>query len=296
MRVTELSPDHVRRAARLFVEAAWGAADAGAEQRGEDLPAAVRATLARLDAAADLDELFAAFERRPEDQRGDLRRFTLRLGNRCYPFMKLVVQEYLVIGEMFFSVDTHDELDVRPTAPDYHRWIELKRFNRELKTEIERAWEQAGLPTHVDLRRLAEELAAREGPPEQSGRILVVDDEREVARSVQVLLSAEGYDVELAHTGERVLERLDEDPLPDLVMLDYEMPGLDGDECLRQIRSDPRTRKLPVLMATAADIELGRLPRVSGFLRKPYTRELLYRIVAQLIEETRPRSRARRPK
>ena len=41
-------------------------------------------------------------------------RYTMRLGNRNYPFMKLLLQEHLIAGEFFFGVDTHDEMDIKP--------------------------------------------------------------------------------------------------------------------------------------------------------------------------------------
>jgi len=277
MRVDELTPAHVRRAVDLYLRLAWPPERCAPGQ-------APPIGLSDLAGACTLEELFQHFEQRPEHQRGDMRHFALRLGNVRYPFMKLVVQEYLVSGELFFTVDTHDHLDMRPDAPDYAEWLELKRWNRSLKVEIEAAWAQAGLPTNLDLRQLAEELAHVEEDRGRRGRLLVVDDEKDVAHGVRALLSARGFDVEMAHTGERVLERLDRDPLPDLVILDYEMPGLDGEEVLRRLRGAERTRDLPVLMATASSLGLGDLPRASGFLRKPYPRDLLYRMIDELLE------------
>ncbi len=278
MRVTELTPDHVRRAIAIYLELAWPPAESSLAPpvRTEDFAD-----------AATLDALFARFEQRPEDQRGDLHHFALRLGNLRYPFMKLVVQEFLVDDELFFAVDTHDDLTLDSGAPDFERWVELKRWNRELKNRIEAAWHAAGLPTSGGLLELAQRLAAEDtapGPAGGRGRVLVVDDEPQVAQSVRALLAAQGYEVECVHSGERVLERLAEDPLPDLLMLDYEMPGLDGFEVLQRLRAEPRTAKLPVLLATASDIELSRLRRVSGFLRKPYPRQLLYRLVGELVQ------------
>lgn len=277
MRVSELTPDHVCRAIEIYLDLAWPA-----DGLGEP-----RMRAADFAGEPTLDALFKRFEQRPEEQRGDMRHFALRLGNRKYPFMKLIVQEYLVDGEMFLSVDTHDDLTLDSRAPDFDRWVALKRWNRELKGRIEEAWESAGLPTSGRLRELAERLAVedhRAGDTARCGLVLVVDDDKDVADSVRTLLAARGYDVECAHSGETVLERLARDPLPDLVMLDYEMPGVDGQEVLRRLRAEPRTAELPVLMATASDIELSALQRVSGFLRKPYPREVLYRIVAELLE------------
>lgn len=282
MRLEQLSPAHVRRAVDLYNAHAWPEGEEGSPRvRGEDLLG-----------AKDLGELFERFER-PEDPDPEsdeagaprLRRYALRLGNHRYPFMKFVVQEFLVTGEFFFSVDTHDRLDVRPGMPDYEAWEELKVYNRDLRAEIEADWNAAGLPTNEDLRALMEELALIEREGSKRKRILVVDDETNVALGLQALLRARGYEVELAGDGRVGLERLAEDPVPDLVLLDYEMPELDGEEVLRRIRRDERLADLPVLLATASDIDLGRLQRVSGFLRKPYPRHVLFAMISRLLDE-----------
>lgn len=281
MRLEDLSPAHVRRALEIYLERAFPQAD----RPGGAKP---RLGCEHLEGVTTLDEVLARFEHPPASEERSLRRWTLRLGNEHYPFMKFVLQEYLVNGEFFFSVDTHDNLEVRPDNPDYARWQALKHRNRGMREAIEADWRRAGLPTHEDLRVLAEELAHVEGEGGRRGRLLVVDDEVDVARGVEALLSARGYDVELAFGGEVALERLSRDPLPDLVLLDYELPDLDGEEIARRMRLDPRLERVPILMATAASIELGRLRRVSGLLRKPYTRELLYRMVARLLDPEPP--------
>jgi CheY-like chemotaxis protein len=199
--------------------------------------------------------------------------------------MKFVVQEYLVKDEFFFSVDTHDNLDIRPDSPDYEEWERLKRHNRELKGRIEGEWAAAGLPTHRDLRALAEELARLEREEEKRKRLLVVDDEANVAFGLRALLQARGYDVELAHDGAEVMARLERDPLPDLLLLDLEMPVYDGQEVLRRMRQNDRLKDLPVLLATGSDIELSQLQRVSGFLRKPYPRQILCAMISRLLEK-----------
>ena len=58
-------------------------------------------------------------------------------GNRL-SLMKFVLPGYLLDGEFFFSVDTHDDLRIDPATPDYESWCELQRYNRGLKKQIER--------------------------------------------------------------------------------------------------------------------------------------------------------------
>jgi CheY-like chemotaxis protein len=152
------------------------------------------------------------------------------------------VQEYLVDGEYFFSVDTHDDLDVRSDNPDYDAWQELKRFNAALKQRIEAAWARAGLPTHAELRLLAEGLAQVEREARKRARLLVVDDETEVCRGSAALLEGARLRGRAGVRRPQVLERLAREPLPDLVLLDYAMPELDGEEVLARIARDPRLR------------------------------------------------------
>lgn len=283
MRLQDLTPTLVRRAVAIYLELAWP---------GNDFPRP-RITVADLESATTVDEVLARFEKPRGGDQGSLKRYTLRLGNARYPFMKFVVQEYLVDSEFFFSVDTHDDLDVRSDNPDYDAWVELKKHNLRLKKEIETAWARAGLPTHEDLRLLAEGIAEVEREPESShkkARLLLVDDEADVCRGLGALLRARGYEVELAYDGKQVLERLEHEPVPDLLLLDFGMPEFDGEQVMQRVRQNPRLAKLPILLATASSIELSRVPRASGVLRKPYPREVLFAMLAQLLERRPPKS------
>jgi CheY-like chemotaxis protein len=272
MRLEHLTPAHVRRALDIYLAAAW--------PRGAgSIPAL---SLEELRGLAALEQLFARFER-VEGGGGGLKRYALRLGNERYPFMKFVVQEHLVNGEYFFSVDTHDQLDIRADNPEYAEWQRLKAYNRRLKLEIEDGWDRAGLPTHADLRVLMEELARVELEEKKKKSILLVDDEADVAQGLAALLRARGYEVEVARDGLEALARTEHEPLPDLVLLDYEMPQLDGEEVLARLRREERTAHLPVLLATASTIDLSRLRRVSGLLRKPYPRHVLFAMIARLL-------------
>jgi CheY-like chemotaxis protein len=272
MRLEQMTTTHVRRAMSVYLHQAW---PTGAEGEAKRI-------LEGLEGLDRLDRILEGFEK-VGGKGEELRRYALRLGNARYPFMKFVVQEHIVDGEFFFSVDSHDNFEVVQGAPDYEEWQELKGFNRRLKREIEAEWLEVGLPTNILLRALMEELARVEREEEKRQRILLVDDEQEVAEGLAALLRARGYDVELARDGMVALERLREDPLPDIVVLDYEMPRLDGEEVLRCLRGEERTAGLPVLLATASSIDLGRMRQASGLLRKPYPRHVLFEMIARLL-------------
>lgn len=117
-----------------------------------------------------------------------------------------------------------------------------------------------------------------------SATILIVEDEYAVARGIQYALEQEGYQVTVAGSGEEALEVAGE-LAPDLVVLDVRMPGIDGFETLRRMRSDGS--KAPVLMLTARDEEMDKVIGLEmgadDYMTKPFgLRELQSRIKALL--------------
>ena len=120
-------------------------------------------------------------------------------------------------------------------------------------------------------------------------KILVVDDERAVRESLRRALELEGYEIDLAEGGEEALRRLASSAEPDAMILDVLMPGVDGLEVCRRLRSDGS--RLPVLMLTArVEVE----DRVEGldagaddYLTKPFALdELKARLRALLRRAT----------
>jgi CheY-like chemotaxis protein len=85
-----------------------------------------------------------------------------------------------------------------------------------------------------------------------TGRILVVDDSKLVTDIVKLRLEMYGYAVRLAHSGEEALARI-ADEVPDLMVLDVQMPGIDGYEVCRRLRDDPQLDDLRIIMLTSSD-------------------------------------------
>jgi len=81
-------------------------------------------------------------------------------------------------------------------------------------------------------------------------KILAVDDEKHIVRLVQVNLERQGYEVITAYDGKEALQKVEEER-PDLVVLDVMMPYMDGFEVLQNLRRNPSTRDIPVIMLTA---------------------------------------------
>ena len=83
-----------------------------------------------------------------------------------------------------------------------------------------------------------------------NARILIVEDEEPLTMLLRYNLEAEGYEVETSGRGDEADTRLKEST-PDLIVLDWMLPGLSGIELCRRLRARPETRQLPIIMLTA---------------------------------------------
>ncbi len=131
--------------------------------------------------------------------------------------------------------------------------------------------------------------------------ILIIEDDEDIQQLVGYNLAKEKFAVSYADSGEAGLARLDEEPLPDLVVLDLMLPGISGLEVCRRIRRHPKGREIPIIMLTARgeeeDITTGLDAGADDYLTKPFSpKVLLARIRAVLRrrdglpaeEESRP--------
>ncbi|MDE2698851.1 MAG: response regulator transcription factor [Gemmatimonadota bacterium] len=117
-------------------------------------------------------------------------------------------------------------------------------------------------------------------------KILVVEDEPDILEMVRYNLDQAGLDVETAEDAERALQSVQE-ILPDLIILDLMLPGIDGLDMCRQLKQDARTRHIPILMLTARKEEVDRIVGLElgadDYVVKPFSpRELVLRAQAIL--------------
>jgi CheY-like chemotaxis protein len=107
-------------------------------------------------------------------------------------------------------------------------------------------------------------------------KILVVDDAVVDRHHLEQILSAAGHDVLLAESGEQAVQRARSDQ-PDLILMDVNMPELDGFATTRRLKGDAATRDIPVVFVTGknqkADVAWGRMLGAQGYVAKPYSRE-----------------------
>jgi two-component system alkaline phosphatase synthesis response regulator PhoP/two-component system response regulator VicR len=118
-------------------------------------------------------------------------------------------------------------------------------------------------------------------------KILAVDDERHIVRLVQVNLERAGYDVITAFDGVEALKKV-HDEKPDLIVLDVMMPQMDGFETLKNLKANPETRDIPVIMLTAkaqdADVFRGWQSGVDCYLTKPFNPLELLTFVKRIFQ------------
>ncbi|MBL8625524.1 MAG: response regulator transcription factor [Myxococcales bacterium] len=119
------------------------------------------------------------------------------------------------------------------------------------------------------------------------GRVLIVEDEVDLAATLEYSLTREGYQVTVAHSGQAALAAALADPGPDVVVLDLMLPDIPGTEVCRRLREHERTRELPIVMCTAKDTEIDRVVGfevgADDYVVKPFSvRELALRVRAML--------------
>jgi chemosensory pili system protein ChpA (sensor histidine kinase/response regulator) len=144
----------------------------------------------------------------------------------------------------------------------------------------------------LEYAQAAGESPAAPTPAPVPGRaIMVVDDSMTVRRVTQRLLEREGYHVTLAKDGVDALEQL-QGMSPDLMLVDIEMPRMDGFDLTRNVRGDERTKDIPIIMITSrsADkhrnyaLELG----VNAYFGKPFQEPVLLAAIAGLLGREMP--------
>ncbi|GIV03309.1 MAG: response regulator [Armatimonadetes bacterium] len=118
-------------------------------------------------------------------------------------------------------------------------------------------------------------------------RILVCDDERSIVRLIQVNLERQGWEVITAYDGKEGLEKILKEK-PDVVVLDVMMPYMDGFEVLKNLRREPDTQNIPVVMLTAKaqdkDVFEGYHYGADVYLTKPFNPMELVTFIKRILQ------------
>ena len=117
------------------------------------------------------------------------------------------------------------------------------------------------------------------------GRILVIDDEPDVVRLILKVLSGRGHVVQVARDGATALQRVKLEA-PDVILLDSDLPKIDGAEVCRRLKTDTSTQKIPVVMMTSEYIDIYDVGADGGpdaFVVRPFVREVLANVVERAL-------------
>lgn len=123
------------------------------------------------------------------------------------------------------------------------------------------------------------------------GKILLADDHRDIVKLLEITLKEDGHQIFVAHDGVTTLE-LAQQERPDLLVLDVQMPELDGLRVLSRIKTDPELRDMVVVMLTVqdhpADVALGLDIGADFYLGKPFRPSEVRQLVRRIFQSQPP--------
>src|SRR5215469_6344361 len=126
-----------------------------------------------------------------------------------------------------------------------------------------------------------------------SGKVLIVDDNQVNLKLARIILSLEGLDIRTALSAEEALTVL-ESFTPDLILMDLQLPGIDGLQLTSQLKADPNRHDIIVLAVTAyamkGDMEKALTAGCDGYISKPFDPPMLCSVVEHHLRLKRPGS------
>ncbi len=113
--------------------------------------------------------------------------------------------------------------------------------------------------------------------------VLVVDDDQDLCAMLTMTLSGEGWNVKTAAHGQEALDLVSRGKLPDLILTDMKMPVMDGPELFGRLKSDDRTKDVPVIIVSGEENQeaMSKQLGAEAYLKKPYRLELVTEMVKQ---------------
>ena len=119
--------------------------------------------------------------------------------------------------------------------------------------------------------------------------VVLAEDDLDIQLVARLALKRSGFAVTVVGNGQEAIDAVHKSP-PDVILLDWMMPGLDGPETCRRLKADPATASIPVIFLTAksqeAQIQLGLSLGAAGYVTKPFDALMLGQHVKDLVSKT----------
>lgn len=277
MKIDEISVNLINQALDLYIKVAFSG-----------LPPKIPPPRFDADGPDSIKKHLDSFENESNQMEGPrLRRFVMRLGNIKYPFMKFVLQEHLIQDEFILLVDTHDDMFDIPT-PEFEDLRKIRQYNREIKSRIESLWAKKKIPTLTSLISLIENSVVLKEQRERNAHagktILVVDDEPEMGDTLEALLKAGGFLVERLYDGKDAVEQADPERHT-LIIMDNDMKIMDGHEACDLLKESPGKSSIPIMIASAGNIDIAKVHRAEAYLAKPFHMDSLFDFIDHILNK-----------
>ena len=118
-------------------------------------------------------------------------------------------------------------------------------------------------------------------------KILIIDDEEDIRKMLKIRLEQEGFTIVQASDGD-IGAKTAEQEVPDMIIMDIMMPNVDGYSCLKEVRSLPKTKDIPVLMLSGKEEEKVRdlfaFQKISGYIEKPFELDDLVMKIREILK------------
>ncbi|CAM2006996.1 response regulator [Acanthopleuribacter pedis] len=239
------------------------------------VPSAIQEMSDSLASLATKDELLAWS--RLEKENG---RYHLRLGNHAYPHMKLAFLIDQDQGHPVFYVDAHDShFNLPPNVPGHEKLLALRKFNKELKKEIEAALIRENL--HVFGEKPQREIKTVHRCVGM--KVLAIDDEDQILDMLSIIVKSMGADFIRATSVEEGRRMIRGRGIPDLIFCDIMMPKESGFDFVAWLRKEGYS--VPTYFITGLNLEKIDRDRVTAVLQKPFTAKSVMNIMKKLRKE-----------
>lgn len=120
-------------------------------------------------------------------------------------------------------------------------------------------------------------------------KVLIIEDEYDIASTMELILDMENHEVRLCSNGKEALDILNNESLPNLIISDIMMPVMDGYEFVTEMRKNKRYDNIPIILSSAAPLNKQKIleSHYSGFIKKPFELDVFLQLVEKVLKKSR---------